>query len=121
MDSLLKEMDKLDIERAGLIATGPLFETLFVSIENTCGPLDEHDVLKVMRQYPDRFFGYVYVRPGFDGPEKVRRWGELGFKGVKFHIPEQNYGHYDYLPIYETAQELDMVCLFHTGLFYFRP
>jgi len=117
VDLLLRQMDALSVEKAGLIAMGPLFETLFVSGE-TCGPLDEADVLKAVESHPDRFFGYVYVRPGFDGPGKVRTWAERGFKGVKLHIPKENYGHYDYLPIYETAREMDMVCLFHTGLFY---
>ena len=116
-DSLLREMDNLAIEKAGLIAMGPLFETLFAS-GKTCGPLDEADVLKAVQAHPDRFFGYVYVRPGLDGPDKVRKWAELGFRGVKLHIPKENYGHYDYLPIYETASDLDMPCLFHTGLFY---
>ncbi len=117
VDELLRAMDACGIEKTGLIAMGPLFETLFVSGQS-CGPLGEADVLKAVHAHPDRFFGYVYVRPGFDGPEKVREWGERGFKGVKLHIPRENYGHYDYLPIYQTALDLDMVCLFHTGLFY---
>lgn len=117
IDTLLRQMDDLSIEKTGLIAMGPLFETLFAGGPTT-GPLCEADVLKAVEAHPDRFFGYVYVRPGFDGPEKVREWGERGFKGVKLHIPRENYGHYDYLPIYEAALDLDMVCLFHTGLFY---
>ena len=118
IDALLYQMDKLGIEKVGLIGMGSLFETLFVTSEQTCGPLDETDVRKAIKAHPDRFFGYVYVRLGFDGPEKVQQWGEAGFKGVKLHIPKENYGHYDYLPVYETALELDMTCLFHTGLFY---
>ena len=117
VDALLREMDACGIERTGLIAMGLLFETLFVSGE-TCGPMNEDNVLKAIQAHPDRFFGYVFVRPGYDGPEKVRRWGERGFKGVKLHIPKENYGTYDYFPIYEAALDLDMVCLFHTGLFY---
>jgi predicted TIM-barrel fold metal-dependent hydrolase len=118
VDTLLRRMDDLNIEKAGLIAMGTLFEQLFVTTEHTCGPSYEEDVLDIIRRHPDRFFGYVYIRLGYDGEEKVRKWGELGFRGVKFHIPKENYGHYDYLPIYEAAQELDMICLFHTGLFY---
>lgn len=117
VDELLRAMDACGIEKTGLIAMGPLFEKLFVTGE-TCGPLYEADVLKVVQAHPDRFFGYVYARPGYDGPDKVREWGERGFRGVKLHIPKENYGHYDYLPIYEAALDLDMVCLFHTGLFY---
>ena len=118
LDRLLREMDAVGVERAGLIAMGPLFETLFVTGDQTCGPLDESHVLAAVTAHPDRFFGYVYVRPGYDGVDKIRRWGEQGFLGVKFHLPRENYGHYDYLPLYETARELEMVCLFHTGLFF---
>jgi len=117
VEELLRVMDSCGIEKTGLIAMGPLFETLFVAGE-LCGPLYEADVEKAVRAHPDRFFGYVYIRPGYDDLEKVLRWGEAGFKGVKFHIPKENYGHYDYLPIYEAALELEMVCLFHTGLFF---
>ena len=116
-DTLLREMDQCGIERTGLIAMGPLFQSLFVTGE-MIGPLYEADVLRAIQAHPDRFFGYVYVRPGFDGPEKVRQWAEQGFKGVKLHIPAENYGHPDYLPIYEAARDLGLVCLFHTGLFY---
>jgi predicted TIM-barrel fold metal-dependent hydrolase len=115
---LLREMDAVGLDRAGLIAMGPLFETLFVTGPQTLGPLDETHVLQAVRRHPDRFFGYVFVRPGYDGPDKIRRWGEQGFLGVKLHLPRENYGHYDYLPLYETARDLDMVCLFHTGLFF---
>ena len=118
IDSLLRQMDALGIKKVGLIAMGPLFEKLFVTSGKTSGPLDERDVLKAINAHPDRFFGYVYVRPGVDGPDKVKKWGEQGFKGVKFHIPKENYSHYDYFQIYETVKRLDMVCLFHTGLFY---
>lgn len=117
IDSLLREMDSCGIEKTGLIAMGPLFEALFVT-GKSCGPLYEAHVLSAIQAHPDRFFGYVYVRPGFDGPEKVLKWADQGFKGVKLHIPEENYGHPDYFPIYEAARDLDMVCLFHTGLFY---
>ena len=117
VDTLLREMDKCGIEKTGLIAMGQLFQSLFVMGEMV-RPLFEADVLKAIQAHPDRFFGYVYVRPGFDGPEKVRKWAEQGFKGVKFHIPEENYGHPPYFPIYEAARDLDLVCLFHTGLFY---
>ena len=49
LDGLLREMDSLGIEKTGLIAMGPLFERLFVTTPETCGPLDENDVLKAVR------------------------------------------------------------------------
>lgn len=118
LDNLLREMDRLGVEKTGLMAMGPKFETLFVKSDSTCGPLYEEDVLKAIRAHPDRFYGYVYIRLGDDGPEKVREWGEQGFAAVKFHIPRDAYSNYDYFPVYEAASDLRMFCLFHTGFFY---
>ena len=118
LDGLLHEMDALGIDKAGLMAMGPLFERLFVTTGETCGPLSEEDVEKAVRAHPDRFFGYVYVRLGVDGADKVRRWGDRGFPGVKFHIPKERYDHDAYFPVYEEARKRGMVCLFHTGLFF---
>lgn len=118
LDGLLREMDRLGIEKTGLIAMGPLFERLFVTTEQTCGVLDEKDLLRAIQLWPDRFYAYVYVRLGDDGPQKVRRWGEQGFAAVKFHIPRDAYSCYDFFPVYEAARDLGMICLFHTGFFY---
>ncbi len=117
LEGLLRAMDACGVEKLGLIAMGPLFERLFVTTPATSGPVDEADVERAVRAHPDRFFGYVYVRLGDDGPDKVRRWGERGFKGVKFHIPRENYGHDAYFPVYDAARRLGVPCLFHTGLF----
>src|SRR5262245_39701313 len=116
IDGLLRQMDALSIEWAGLMAMGPMFERLFVTTPETAGPLDEHDTLAAMRAHPDRFFGYVYLRLGCDGPDKVRHWREAGFAGVKLHIPREPYSHESFFPVYEAAEQLGMVCLFHTGL-----
>lgn len=118
VDNLLREMDRLGIEKSGLMAMGPLFERLFVTTENTCGPLYENDVLQAIRQHPDRFYGYVYIRLGEDTAAKVTEWGEKGFAAVKFHIPHKAYSEYEYFPVYEAARDLGMFCLFHTGFFY---
>lgn len=118
LDGLLREMDRHGIDRTGLMAMGPLFERLFVTTPETCGPLFEADVAKAVQAHPDRFFGYVYVRLGVDGVDKVKRWGDAGFRGVKFHIPRENYSHDAYFPVYDEARRRGMVCLFHTGLFY---
>jgi predicted TIM-barrel fold metal-dependent hydrolase len=116
VDRLLREMDRLGIERAGLMAMGAMFERLFVTTGETVGPLEERDALAALRTHPDRFFGYVYVRLGSDGAEKVKRWGEQGFRGVKLHIPKAPYSDEAFFPVYDAARSLGMVCLFHTGL-----
>ena len=117
-ERLLREMDALGIERTGLIAMGPLFESLFVTLPETCGPLEEKDLLALVKAHPDRFFGYVFIRPGHDTVEKVRRWHQEGFSGLKFHIPTQAYDSEEYFDLYGYAEQHRLPCLFHSGIFY---
>ena len=115
-DDLLRAMDACGIERAGLSALGEVFQGLFLADDAPSGCAGEADVTTAVQAHPDRFFGYVYVRPGFDGPEKVRRWAEEGFIGAKFHVPKEPYNHREYWPLYEACQDARLVCLFHTGI-----
>ncbi len=118
LDALLRQMDRLDIARMGLIAMGPDFADLFRRHPGG-DPVDEHDLLRVIRTHPDRFWAYVFIRPGSDGPEKIRYWGEQGFLGVKLHVPAARYDDEAYFPLYAEADSLGMTCLFHSGLFHF--
>lgn len=110
-------MDRLGIERIGLIVMGESLRELFVKTESIPAPKHE-DLADIVRQYPNRFMGYGYIRPGIDTPERVTRYVEMGMKGLKFHIPKKPYGHEEYFPLYEKARNAKLPCLFHTGVFY---
>lgn len=117
VDTLLGVMDDLGIEKTGLIAMGQTGKYVFLTQGEPSGCADERDVARAVKAHPDRFFGYVYVRPGFDGPDKVKRWADEGFLGVKFHLAKDPYHSREYWPIYEACNDAGMVCLFHTGIF----
>lgn len=53
IDRLLREMDRLDIERAGLIALGDLIPDLFILHGPREGSVDNADLAKLVQQHPD--------------------------------------------------------------------
>ncbi len=113
----IEEMDRLGIERAGLIAMGRPFQRLFLTAPEPAGCVENRDLAAVLSQRPDRFFGYGFLRLGCDAPELVDWFAESGFRGVKFHIPSWDYDDERCFPVYERAAAQNLLCLFHTGVF----
>ena len=76
-------------------------------------------VAEACRDHPDRFIGFGSTDPlkGSRAVEELERIAELGLKGVKLHPSLQAFAPDDerYWPLYERAQELELVLLFHTG------
>ena len=114
---LLHEMDRLEIEKAGLMAMGVPFRKLFLTQAEPVGCCDNSDLAKVVARQKDRFFGYGFCRLGQDGPDLIDWFADQGFLGVKFHIPGWDYDDERAFPIYERAAHNSLVCLFHTGVF----
>ncbi|MEJ7691979.1 amidohydrolase family protein [Daejeonella sp.] len=75
-------------------------------------------VLKeAIQSYPDVFIGYGRVLP--DNPAAVREietFKKNGFKGIKFHFPQQNWDDPVYFQLYRLCEEYKMHMLFHTGI-----
>lgn len=117
LDGLLAEMDRLEIERLGLIAMGKPFQRLFLTQPEPAGCVDNRDVAAVLSERPDRFFGYGFHWLGHDEPRLVDWFADHGFAGVKFHIPAWNYDDERCFAVYERAAARGLVCLFHTGVF----
>jgi predicted TIM-barrel fold metal-dependent hydrolase len=117
LDALLREMDRLEIERTGLIALGRPFQRLFLTETEPFGCADNSSLAGVIKDRPDRFFGYGFFRLGSDAPELVDWFAENGFAGVKFHIPAWDYDDDRCFPAYERAAAHGLICLFHTGVF----
>jgi predicted TIM-barrel fold metal-dependent hydrolase len=117
IDRLLRTMDRLGIERTGLIAMGDLTPDLFVTHGPRTGCCDNEQLAGVVREHPDRFWGWGYMRLGRHDPADVDRLADMGMKGLKFHVPLRPYGEPEYFPVYERAQCHGLVCLFHTGIF----
>ncbi len=117
IDRLLREMDRLGIERAGLIALGDLIPDLFILHGPRVGSVDNGQLAKLVQQQPDRFWGWGFIRLGQHETADVDRLADMGLAGLKFHAPLQPYDTPEYFAVYERAQALRMPCLFHTGIF----
>jgi uncharacterized protein len=69
-------------------------------------------------EYPGVLMGFGSVDPHKDDAvSEMRRAADLGLRGLKFHPTMQAFDPDDgrFEPLWETAQELGLVCLFHTG------
>ena len=105
LDRLLMTMDACGIEKCCLSGIGSLF-----------GCAGDDEVRAALQAHPDRAVGAVFVRPGADTSEKIRRAHGDGFRMVKVSIPLDPYDSRYYFPLWETAAELGMPVLFHTGI-----
>ncbi len=73
-------------------------------------------VEQAMRKYPEEIIGFAYLPLGVQGPEAVREFHDRGFRGLKFIRPTAPYDDKSFYPVYEAAEELGLVCLFHLGI-----
>src|SRR5919198_2017702 len=73
---------------------------------------------KLPERYPGVLMGFGSVDPHKpDATDEMRRCKDLGLKGLKFHPTMQRFdpGEGRFYSLWETAQELGLVALFHTG------
>jgi len=78
---------------------------------------DANDAVEAaMQKYPETIIGFAYFPLGRWTQERVRELHGRGFRGLKFIRPPANYDDAAFHPIYEVAEELRLVCLFHTGI-----
>jgi uncharacterized protein len=69
-------------------------------------------------RYPGTLMGFGSVDPyRTEAADEVRRAAELGLKGLKFHPTMQQFdpGDRRFYPIWERAEAMGMICVFHTG------
>ena len=117
IDRLLREMDRLGIERTCLIAMGDFAPELFVRHDRAGSPPGNVELARVVGEHTDRLFGWGFVRLGYEGDDAVDRVVDLGLQGLKFHAPANPYGELEFFPVYEKAAQHGLPCLFHTGIF----
>ncbi len=83
-------------------------------------PVPNDHIASAVRAHPDVFIGFAGVDPwkGRLAVDEARRAHEmLGLRGLKLHPGLQKFAANDerFYPLWATAAELGLVCLFHTG------
>lgn len=83
-------------------------------------PVPNDHVAQAVRDHPDVFLGFGGVDPwkGSLAVNEIRRIKGLGLIGLKFNPGRQHFFPNDprFMVVWETAAELGLVCLFHTGM-----
>jgi predicted TIM-barrel fold metal-dependent hydrolase len=112
--SLLNSMDRVGIEKIAVIsAYGENLQQQETNIDIAA---------RIIAQCPDRLYGLAWIEPAHHTPleflEKVIC--EKKFRGFKM-IPNHWYPCEEKLiPYYEKIAELNVPCLFHSGILYFK-
>ena len=76
----------------------------------------EGKILDAMKQYPNLYLGFGYLRLGEDHADAVTAFKDAGFTGLKCIRPAACYDDKAYYPLYERAERLGMPILFHLGI-----
>lgn len=105
LEQLIQVMDENNIKKSCVSGLGNLFMCV-----------DNNGIKDAMSKFPDRIIGAVFIRPGDNSPEDIKKAHEEGFKMVKVTIPRKPYDDLSYFPLWEITQELKMPILFHTGV-----
>ena len=110
-------------EMAEMYAELDIFGVLFqIDFETASGsqPIPNDFIAEVVGRYPKQFVGFGSVDPwkGAIAVREAERCAkELGLLGLKFHPQQQQFFPNDprFYPLWETAQCLGLIVLFHTG------
>jgi len=105
VNNLIQTMDDCGIEKACISGLGNLFKNV-----------DNEVIKQIINENPNRMIGAIYIRPGIDNPNAIRKARDDGFKMVKVTLPRKAYDDPSFFSLWETAQELKMPILFHTGV-----
>jgi len=118
VDTLLREMDRIGIERTFLVAMGGFTRDLFRKREYSGFDAANQDVARAVKQHPGRLSGYGFLHLGRHTLNQVDEIKDMGLQGLKLHLSLKPYGEEEYFEVYARASELNLACLFHTGPIY---
>ncbi|MHC4916254.1 MAG: amidohydrolase family protein, partial [Planctomycetota bacterium] len=103
-DRLVEEADKLGIDKL-----------VIFNDEIDCKP-GYDDVLAAAARHPDRLIPFAYLELGTHVTTDVEDFAAQGFRGFKIIRPKSDYNDRCYFPLYEVAQGLGRILLFHLGV-----
>jgi predicted TIM-barrel fold metal-dependent hydrolase len=75
-----------------------------------------NNVEKAVERYPQLIVPFAMIAVDQTQPSDIGEFAERGFKGLKIINPRRNYDDTSYFPLYERAEKLGLVVLFHTGI-----
>jgi len=103
-DRLVAEADRLGIDK--LVIFNARLE----------GKPGYQDILAAAAKHPDRLVPFAFLDLGTHGPGDIERFHGQGFRGLKIIRPKSKYNDRAYWPLYEAAEALKMITVFHLGV-----
>ena len=73
-------------------------------------------VEKAVERYPKLIVPFAMINVDQTEPSEISEFAERGFRGLKIINPRRNYDDPTYFPLYERAEQHQLVILFHTGI-----
>lgn len=105
VDKLVGECERLKIDKVCLMGL-PEFE----------GSSPNSQIKEAVQSYPDLFVGFAFADLRIIIPDDIDRFKEEGFRGLKFIYPPANYDDEKFDRVYQRAEGLGMIALFHLGI-----
>jgi uncharacterized protein len=103
LEPLAESLTSAGVTRASLLSGG------------RWGP--SHDeAIEYLKPYAPLMVPVAVVDPEVTDGAEIRRLHALGYRGLKMIGVKRAYDTYDYFPVYEAAQELQLPILFHLGV-----
>lgn len=103
--NLLQAMDENGIEKACISGIGDIF-----------GSVTNKDIGELIKEYPDRFIGAYYIRPGKSRADEIAAAYSQGFQMIKVTMTLKPYDDSSLYPLWKKAEDYKMPILFHTGI-----
>src|SRR5215831_14936400 len=73
-------------------------------------------VQKAAERYAGLIVPFAMINVDQTEPAEITELAERGFRGLKIINPRRNYDDTTYFPLYERAEQHQLVLLFHTGI-----
>ena len=105
VEKLMDECNRLKIDKVCLMG-----------LPEFMGFSTNSQIKESINKYPDLLVGFAFADLRTIIPDDIDKFKAEGFRGLKFIYPPANYDEERFDRIYQRAEELEMVALFHLGI-----
>ena len=105
VEKLIRECKRLKIDKVCLMG-----------LPDYVGVSANAQIKEAINKYPNLLIGFAFTDLRTVIPDDINKFKEQKFRGLKFIYPPDNYDDEKFDRIYQRAEKLEMVALFHLGI-----